>query len=54
MVERINVFKIVFSENEDDESWLVVVLIWKLIVVLEFIECLFFYLYDILGFIYNF
>lgn len=35
-------------------SRLVVVLIRKLIVVLEFIERLFFYLYDILGFIYNF
>ncbi|XP_065451480.1 E3 ubiquitin-protein ligase HECTD1 isoform X8 [Chrysemys picta bellii] len=53
LVERINVFKTAFSENEDDESRPAVALIRKLIAVLESIERLPLYLYDTPGSTYN-
>ncbi|XP_004755203.1 E3 ubiquitin-protein ligase HECTD1 isoform X6 [Mustela putorius furo] len=53
LVERINVFKTAFSENEDDESRPVVALIRKLIAVLESIERLPLHLYDTPGSTYN-
>ncbi|XP_070612086.1 E3 ubiquitin-protein ligase HECTD1 isoform X8 [Erythrolamprus reginae] len=53
LVERINVFKTAFSENEDDESRPAVALIRKLIAVLESIERLPLHLYDSPGSSYN-
>ncbi|XP_058522281.1 E3 ubiquitin-protein ligase HECTD1 isoform X9 [Ochotona princeps] len=53
LVERINVFKTAFSENEDDESRPAVALIRKLIAVLESIERLPLHLYDAPGSTYN-
>ncbi|XP_047677259.1 E3 ubiquitin-protein ligase HECTD1 isoform X9 [Tachysurus fulvidraco] len=53
LVERINVFKTAFSENEDDESRPAVALIRKLIAVLESIERLPLHLYDTPGSAYN-
>ncbi|XP_074959389.1 E3 ubiquitin-protein ligase HECTD1 isoform X13 [Phalacrocorax aristotelis] len=53
LVERINVFKTAFSENEDDESRPAVALIRKLIAVLESIERLPLHLYDTPGSTYN-
>ncbi|XP_058285229.1 E3 ubiquitin-protein ligase HECTD1 isoform X5 [Hylobates moloch] len=53
LVERINVFKTAFSENEDDESRPAVALIQKLIAVLESIERLPLHLYDTPGSTYN-
>ncbi|XP_062863378.1 E3 ubiquitin-protein ligase HECTD1 isoform X6 [Trichomycterus rosablanca] len=53
LMERINVFKSAFSENEDDESRPAVALIRKLIAVLESIERLPLHLYDTPGSTYN-
>ncbi|XP_064920201.1 E3 ubiquitin-protein ligase HECTD1 isoform X12 [Columba livia] len=53
LVERINVFKTAFSENEDDESRPAVALVRKLIAVLESIERLPLHLYDTPGSTYN-
>ncbi|XP_015205637.2 E3 ubiquitin-protein ligase HECTD1 isoform X9 [Lepisosteus oculatus] len=53
LMERINVFKTAFSENEDDESRPAVALIRKLIAVLESIERLPLHLYDTPGSTYN-
>ncbi|XP_038147790.1 E3 ubiquitin-protein ligase HECTD1 isoform X2 [Cyprinodon tularosa] len=53
LLERINVFKAAFSENEDNESRPAVALIRKLIAVLESIERLPLYLYDSPGSSYN-
>ncbi|XP_029900687.1 E3 ubiquitin-protein ligase HECTD1 [Myripristis murdjan] len=53
LMERINVFKAAFSENEDDESRPAVALIRKLIAVLESIERLPLHLYDTPGSTYN-
>ncbi|XP_037098175.1 E3 ubiquitin-protein ligase HECTD1 [Syngnathus acus] len=53
LMERINVFKAAFSENEDDESRPAVALIRKLIAVLESIERLPLHLYDTPGSAYN-
>lgn len=53
LMERINVFKVAFSENEDDESRPAVALIRKLIAVLESIERLPLHLYDTPGSSYN-
>ncbi|XP_062824303.1 E3 ubiquitin-protein ligase HECTD1 isoform X9 [Anolis carolinensis] len=53
LVERINVFKTAFSENEDDESRPAIALIRKLIAVLESIERLPLHLYDTPGSTYN-
>ncbi|XP_023376931.1 E3 ubiquitin-protein ligase HECTD1 isoform X5 [Pteropus medius] len=53
LIERINVFKTAFSENEDDESRPAVALIRKLIAVLESIERLPLHLYDTPGSTYN-
>ncbi|XP_055990444.1 E3 ubiquitin-protein ligase HECTD1 isoform X7 [Sorex fumeus] len=53
LVERINVFKTAFSENEDEESRPAVALIRKLIAVLESIERLPLHLYDTPGSSYN-
>ncbi|KAM9354685.1 E3 ubiquitin-protein ligase HECTD1 isoform 1-T1 [Pholidichthys leucotaenia] len=53
LMERINVFKVAFSENEDDESRPAVALIRKLIAVLESIERLPLHLYDTPGSTYN-
>uniref|UniRef100_A0A9L0JP29 E3 ubiquitin-protein ligase n=1 Tax=Equus asinus TaxID=9793 RepID=A0A9L0JP29_EQUAS len=53
LVERINVFKTAFSENEDEESRPAVALIRKLIAVLESIERLPLHLYDTPGSTYN-
>ncbi|XP_076022165.1 E3 ubiquitin-protein ligase HECTD1 isoform X2 [Genypterus blacodes] len=53
LMERINVFKTAFSENEDDESRPAVALIRKLIAVLESIERLPLHVYDIPGSSYN-
>uniref|UniRef100_A0A3B3V6I1 E3 ubiquitin-protein ligase n=1 Tax=Poecilia latipinna TaxID=48699 RepID=A0A3B3V6I1_9TELE len=53
LMERINVFKAAFSENEDNESRPAVALIRKLIAVLESIERLPLYLYDSPGSSYN-
>ncbi|XP_039207837.1 E3 ubiquitin-protein ligase HECTD1 isoform X7 [Crotalus tigris] len=53
LVERINVLKTAFSENEDDESRPAVALIRKLIAVLESIERLPLHLYDSPGSSYN-
>ncbi|XP_028825026.1 E3 ubiquitin-protein ligase HECTD1 isoform X7 [Denticeps clupeoides] len=53
LMERINVFKAAFSENEDDESQPAVALIRKLIAVLESIERLPLHLYDTPGSSYN-
>ncbi|KAM8833425.1 LOW QUALITY PROTEIN: E3 ubiquitin-protein ligase HECTD1 [Synchiropus picturatus] len=53
LMERINVFKAAFSENEDDESRPAVALIRKLIAVLESIERLPLHLYDSPGSSYN-
>ncbi|XP_049320167.1 E3 ubiquitin-protein ligase HECTD1 isoform X10 [Astyanax mexicanus] len=53
LMERINVFKTAFSENEDDESRPAVALIRKLIAVLESIERLPHHLYDTPGSTYN-
>ncbi|XP_029106106.1 E3 ubiquitin-protein ligase HECTD1 isoform X5 [Scleropages formosus] len=53
LMERINVFKAAFSENEDDESRPAVALIRKLIAVLESIERLPLHLYDTPGSSYN-
>ncbi|XP_053365630.1 E3 ubiquitin-protein ligase HECTD1 isoform X3 [Clarias gariepinus] len=53
LMERINVFKTAFSENEDDESRPAVALIRKLIAVLESIERLPLHLYDSPGSAYN-
>ncbi|XP_064421044.1 E3 ubiquitin-protein ligase HECTD1 isoform X7 [Latimeria chalumnae] len=53
LVERINVFKTAFSENEDDDSCPAVALIRKLIAVLESIERLPLHLYDTPGSTYN-
>ncbi|XP_034163726.1 E3 ubiquitin-protein ligase HECTD1 isoform X6 [Pangasianodon hypophthalmus] len=53
LMERINVFKTAFSENEDDESRPAVALIRKLIAVLESIERLPLHLYDTPGSAYN-
>ncbi|KAM3853361.1 E3 ubiquitin-protein ligase HECTD1 isoform 7-T7 [Vipera latastei] len=53
LVERINVFKTAFSENEDDESRPAIALIRKLIAVLESIERLPLHLYDSPGSSYN-
>ncbi|KAI5622228.1 E3 ubiquitin-protein ligase HECTD1 isoform X1 [Silurus asotus] len=49
LMERINVFKTAFSENEDDESRPAVALIRKLIAVLESIERLPLHLYETPG-----
>ncbi|XP_043929755.1 E3 ubiquitin-protein ligase HECTD1 isoform X1 [Protopterus annectens] len=53
LLERINVFKMAFSENEDNESRPAVALVRKLIAVLESIERLPLYLYDTPGSTYN-
>ncbi|XP_054653507.1 E3 ubiquitin-protein ligase HECTD1 [Dunckerocampus dactyliophorus] len=53
LMERINVFKAAFSENEDDESRPAIALIRKLIAVLESIERLPLHLYDTPGSSYN-
>ncbi|XP_073725807.1 E3 ubiquitin-protein ligase HECTD1 isoform X7 [Misgurnus anguillicaudatus] len=53
LMERINVFKTAFTENEDDESRPAVALIRKLIAVLESIERLPLHLYDTPGSTYN-
>ncbi|XP_071238647.1 E3 ubiquitin-protein ligase HECTD1-like isoform X6 [Salvelinus alpinus] len=53
LMERINVFKTAFSENEDDESRPAVALIRKLLAVLESIERLPLHLYDTPGSTYN-
>ncbi|KAM9708078.1 E3 ubiquitin-protein ligase HECTD1 isoform 2-T3 [Menidia menidia] len=53
LMERINVFKTAFSENEDNESQPAVALIRKLIAVLESIERLPLHLYDTPGSSYN-
>ncbi|KAM9294000.1 E3 ubiquitin-protein ligase HECTD1 isoform 1-T1 [Gastrophryne carolinensis] len=53
MVERLNVFKTAFTENEDDESRPAIALIRKLIAVLESIERLPLHLYDTPGSSYN-
>uniref|UniRef100_A0A1A8CDX0 E3 ubiquitin-protein ligase n=1 Tax=Nothobranchius kadleci TaxID=1051664 RepID=A0A1A8CDX0_NOTKA len=53
LMERINVFKAAFSENEDNESRPAVALIRKLIAVLESIERLPLHLYDTPGSSYN-
>ncbi|XP_056283262.1 E3 ubiquitin-protein ligase HECTD1 isoform X2 [Pseudoliparis swirei] len=53
LMERIDVFKAAFSENEDDESRPAVALIRKLIAVLESIERLPLHLYDMPGSTYN-
>uniref|UniRef100_A0A3B5L5Y6 E3 ubiquitin-protein ligase n=1 Tax=Xiphophorus couchianus TaxID=32473 RepID=A0A3B5L5Y6_9TELE len=53
LMERINVFKAAFSENEDNESRPAVALIRKLIAVLESIERLPLYLYESPGSSYN-
>uniref|UniRef100_A0A673IW01 E3 ubiquitin-protein ligase n=1 Tax=Sinocyclocheilus rhinocerous TaxID=307959 RepID=A0A673IW01_9TELE len=53
LMERINVFKTAFTENEDDESRPAVALIRKLIAVLESIERLPLHLYDTPGATYN-
>uniref|UniRef100_H3CA85 E3 ubiquitin-protein ligase n=1 Tax=Tetraodon nigroviridis TaxID=99883 RepID=H3CA85_TETNG len=53
LMERINVFKAAFSENEDNESRPAVALIRKLIAVLESIERLPLHLYDTPGSLYN-
>ncbi|XP_014066652.1 E3 ubiquitin-protein ligase HECTD1 isoform X3 [Salmo salar] len=53
LMERINVFKAAFSENEDDESRPAVALIRKLLAVLESIERLPLHLYDTPGSTYN-
>uniref|UniRef100_F6QKD9 E3 ubiquitin-protein ligase n=1 Tax=Xenopus tropicalis TaxID=8364 RepID=F6QKD9_XENTR len=53
LVERLNVFKTAFSENEDDESRPAVALVRKLIAVLESIERLPLHLYDTPGSSYN-
>ncbi|XP_061675274.1 E3 ubiquitin-protein ligase HECTD1 [Syngnathoides biaculeatus] len=53
LMERINVFKAAFSENEDDESRPAVALIRKLIAVLESIERLPLHLFDTPGSSYN-
>ncbi|XP_051775957.1 E3 ubiquitin-protein ligase HECTD1 isoform X9 [Erpetoichthys calabaricus] len=53
LMERINVFKAAFSENEDDDSRPAVALIKKLIAVLESIERLPLHLYDTPGSTYN-
>ncbi|XP_077945295.1 E3 ubiquitin-protein ligase HECTD1 isoform X4 [Gasterosteus aculeatus] len=53
LMERINVFKAAFSENEDGESRPAVALIRKLIAVLESIERLPLHLYDTPGSTYN-
>ncbi|XP_072221525.1 E3 ubiquitin-protein ligase HECTD1 isoform X3 [Leuresthes tenuis] len=53
LMERINVFKTAFSENEDNESQPAVALIRKLIAVLESIERLPLHLYDSPGSSYN-
>ncbi|XP_039598288.1 E3 ubiquitin-protein ligase HECTD1 isoform X2 [Polypterus senegalus] len=53
LMERINVFKAAFSENEDDDSRPAVALIRKLIAVLESIERLPLHLYDTPGSTYN-
>ncbi|XP_056151240.1 E3 ubiquitin-protein ligase HECTD1 isoform X4 [Lampris incognitus] len=53
LMERINVFKAAFSENEDNESQPAVALIRKLIAVLESIERLPLHLYDTPGSTYN-
>ncbi|KAG8449614.1 hypothetical protein GDO86_016307 [Hymenochirus boettgeri] len=52
-VERLNVFKTAFSENEDDESQPAIALVRKLIAVLESIERLPLHLYDTPGSSYN-
>ncbi|KAK1893759.1 E3 ubiquitin-protein ligase HECTD1 [Dissostichus eleginoides] len=53
LMERINVFKAAFSENEDGDSRPAVALIRKLIAVLESIERLPLHLYDTPGSTYN-
>ncbi|XP_072896164.1 E3 ubiquitin-protein ligase HECTD1 isoform X1 [Hemitrygon akajei] len=53
LIERINVFKTAFSENEDEESRPAVALVRKLIAVLESIERLPLHLYDSPGSSYN-
>ncbi|XP_068109968.1 E3 ubiquitin-protein ligase HECTD1 isoform X4 [Hyperolius riggenbachi] len=53
LVERLNVFKTAFSENEDDESRPAIALVRKLIAVLESIERLPLHLYDTPGSSYN-
>ncbi|XP_037550875.1 E3 ubiquitin-protein ligase HECTD1 isoform X2 [Nematolebias whitei] len=53
LMERINVFKAAFSENEDNESRPAVALVRKLIAVLESIERLPLHLYDTPGSSYN-
>ncbi|XP_041122672.1 E3 ubiquitin-protein ligase HECTD1-like isoform X5 [Polyodon spathula] len=53
LMERVNVFKTAFCENEDDESQPAVALIRKLIAVLESIERLPLHLYDTPGSSYN-
>ncbi|XP_043553999.1 E3 ubiquitin-protein ligase HECTD1 isoform X6 [Chiloscyllium plagiosum] len=53
LMERINVFKTAFSENEDEESQPAVALVRKLIAVLESIERLPLHLYDTPGSSYN-
>ncbi|XP_053567838.1 E3 ubiquitin-protein ligase HECTD1 [Bombina bombina] len=53
LVERLNVFKTAFSENEDDESYPAIALVRKLIAVLESIERLPLHLYDTPGSSYN-
>ncbi|XP_072283710.1 E3 ubiquitin-protein ligase HECTD1 isoform X3 [Pyxicephalus adspersus] len=53
LVERLNVFKTAFTENEDDESRPAIALIRKLIAVLESIERLPLHLYDTPGSSYN-
>ncbi|XP_075469294.1 E3 ubiquitin-protein ligase HECTD1 isoform X9 [Ascaphus truei] len=53
LVERLNVLKTAFSENEDDESRPAIALVRKLIAVLESIERLPLHLYDTPGSSYN-
>ncbi|XP_075923722.1 E3 ubiquitin-protein ligase HECTD1 isoform X2 [Petromyzon marinus] len=53
IIERINIFKAAFKRNDDDESHLAVALVRKLIAVLESIERLPLYLYDVPGTPYN-
>ncbi|XP_066550823.1 E3 ubiquitin-protein ligase HECTD1 isoform X12 [Amia ocellicauda] len=53
LMERINVFKTAFSENEGDDSQPAIALIRKLIAVLESIERLPLHLYDTPGSTYN-
>lgn len=53
LVERVNVFKTAFTENEDDESRPAIALVRKLIAVLESIERLPLHLYDTPGSSYN-